>query len=199
MKKLFTLLILTFLTLGAIAQDSDSVKVIGNYIPPSERMFVWDTVEYKLPNTKSIPEDFGRIHPSYYFNDLVKANIEPSGVDPTWLMMVKQNQSLANQKRFSNRMWIGSPMIFAGAAAIIYGYSLPDATYVYYNGNLVLDGDGQKQEATIWKAVGGAVALTGVIIDLTAIKFAKRANLNIRPDKISVTYPLWNTNPVINK
>jgi hypothetical protein len=198
MKKLFTLLLLTALTLSAIAQESDSVKTIGNYIPPTQR-FVWDTVEYKLPNTKSIPEDFGRIHPSYYFNEDVKANLEPSGVDPTWLMMVKQNTSLKNQKRFAKRMWIGSPMIAVGVGAIIYGYSLPDATYVYYNGNLVLDGDGQKQEAMWWKIGGGAVALTGLIIDIDAIKFAKRAKLNIMPDKISVTYPLWNTNPVINR
>jgi hypothetical protein len=129
----------------------------------------------------------------------VKANLEPSGVDPTWLMMVKQNTSLKNQKRFAKRMWIGSPMIAVGVGAIIYGYSLPDATYVYYNGQLVLDGDEQKQEAMWWKIGGGAVALTGLIIDIDAIKFAKRAKLNITPDKISVTYPLWNTNPVINR
>jgi hypothetical protein len=198
MKKLFTLLILTLLTLSAIAQDVDSVKTIGKYVPPTQR-WISDTVEYKLPNTKSYPEDFGRIHPSYYFNEEVKANLEPSGVDPTWLMMCKQNTSLKNQKRFANRMWIGSSLVLAGAGAVIYGYSLPDATYVYYNGNLVLDGDAQKQEAMWWKIGGGTAALVGLIIDIDAIKFAKRAKLNITPDKISVTYPLWNTNPVINK
>lgn len=153
-----------------------------------------DTViVYIHPNTKVYPEDFGKVHPSYIFNELAKQNFEASGIDPLWLAMAGSNMSKVQIPRFRKRFIIGTSIGLAGIAGIIKGYSLADPTYVYYNGTQVLNGDDQKKEANIWKIVGAAFTITGVIIDIDAFKFLKRAEINGGPDSFSITYPLFNT------